>query len=404
MNEYIAPDRDVVSGHTRDGAPMNILQVCARYDPFTGGTETHVKEVSKRLRSMGHDVTILTTDPCHTLPAVQSVDDLLILRIRSWPAQRDFGFAPGVFKTIVLGEWDIVHLQGYHTLVAPLAMAAASRAGIPYVVSFHSGGHSSPARTIARGAQRRLLGPYLKRASRLVPVSQFEAGLFGNTLGLPPECFTVIPNGSDLSVSPPAVNEPASSDDGPLIVSVGRAEKYKGHHRLIQALPHLRKTYLNARLRIVGDGAYAQTLRQLASDMGLAHAVDVRGIAPSDRGAMARLLSHASIVALLSEYEAHPVALVEALSLGKKIIAADTSGMSELAAFSQVKTIPLSLSDDEVARAIADHIEAAVRPEAVAVPTWDECAQRLAHLYREVLASADVDTRATHQPSQAALC
>jgi hypothetical protein len=37
--------------------------VLARYSPYVGGTETHVHEVAKRMKTAGHDVTVLTTDP-----------------------------------------------------------------------------------------------------------------------------------------------------------------------------------------------------------------------------------------------------------------------------------------------------------------------------------------------------
>jgi len=46
---------------------------------------------------------------------------------------------------------------------------------------------------------------------------------------------------------------------------------------------------------------------------------------------MAEMLSQAMLVALLSEYEAHPVAVMEALALRRPVLVADTSGMRELA-------------------------------------------------------------------------
>lgn len=404
MYKHLDPEREVVLSQPRQDNALNILQVTARYAPFTGGTETHVKEVSTRLSSLGHHITILTTDPTHSLPSTESKDGVSIVRKHAWPIEKDYGFAPGLFRAIASGDWDIVHLQGYHTLVAPIAMTAALRARVPYVVSFHSGGHSSPARTLARGAQRRLLGPYLRRAAKLVPVSQFEARLFGNALGLGGDRFRIIPNGSNLTVSPAVDYGSAPAETGPLIVSVGRAERYKGHHRLIQALPYLRRTYPNARLRIAGDGAYAPALRQLADELGVSDVVKVQAIPSHDRDGMARLMSHASVVALLSEYEAHPVALIEALSLGKKILTADNSGMSELAQFPQVKTIPLTSSDEEVALSLGNHVERLNLVSDIAVPTWDDCAQRLDHLYREVIGGRRPEYRSVSPEIQVAGC
>jgi hypothetical protein len=90
-----------------------------------------------------------------------------------------------------------VHVQGVHTLVAPLAMFAAARSRVPYVVTFHTGGHSSWLRSALRPLQWRTLRPLLAGADRLIGVSAFEAKLFEGTLGLPPWRFVVIANGSE---------------------------------------------------------------------------------------------------------------------------------------------------------------------------------------------------------------
>ena len=91
--------------------------------------------------------------------------------LRAWPADYDLYFAPALYKWIRHGKWDIVHCQGYHTFVAPVAMAAAIAAHQRFVVTFHSGGHSSMLRRWLRPLQQLLLRPMLKRADRLIGVS-----------------------------------------------------------------------------------------------------------------------------------------------------------------------------------------------------------------------------------------
>src|SRR5512147_2912812 len=122
---------------------LRVLMVTPRYFPFMGGVENHVYEVARRLARLGVDITVLTTDTSGQLPADELVDGIKIKRVRAWPAQRDYYFAPGIYRFIRGGRWDIVHVQSYHTLVAPLAMFAARQARIPYVLTFHGGGHSS---------------------------------------------------------------------------------------------------------------------------------------------------------------------------------------------------------------------------------------------------------------------
>ncbi len=364
---------------------LRILMVSARFSPYAGGTETHVNEVGKRMAAAGHEVTILTTDPSRKLPHVEYRDGMTIRRVAAYPSNRDYYFALGLFPIITQGKWDIIHLQGYHTLVAPMTMVAAMIARIPYVVSFHSGGHSSQVRTSARGVQRLLLKPLLKRASRLIGVAQFEADFFSQSLGIDRNRFEVIPNGSQL----PKLTSPVEPRPDTLIVSPGRLERYKGHQHAITAMPKLLQSNPNMRLRIVGTGPYEPELQNLVQSMNLYDYVEIGGIPPEDRQGMARLLSQAALVVLFSEYEAHPVAVMEALSLGRSVLVADTSGLSEIARKGWVKAIPLTSTTDEVAAAILRQLAEPLVRHDITLPTWDDCALSILEVYQSVLKPDD---------------
>lgn len=362
--------------------PLRVLMVTPRYFPLIGGVETHVDQVARRLVQSGASVTVLTTDPGGKLAPREERNGVTIERVRAWPAERDYYFAPGLLNVIARGTWDLMHCQSYHTLVAPMAMAAALRSRLPYVVTFHGGGHSSDLRNKIRGAQWALLRPLLARAARLVAVARFEIGLYGQRLRVPTERFALIPNGADLPVTaqplPPLT-------DSPLIASVGRLERYKGHQRAIAALPEVLQRYPGARLRIVGGGPYEPQLWQLAHDLGVTDQVEIRGIAPTDRQGMAEVLTRASVVTLLSEYETHPIAAMEALAVGRPVVVADTSGLSELAQRGLARSVPLAASDAQVAAAILEQLERPLVPPHLDLPTWDNCAAGLLALYRSIV-------------------
>lgn len=357
--------------------PLRVLQVTARYYPFMGGVETHVYEVSRRMAHAGVDVTVLTTDPGRKLPAAEEHEGVHVRRVPAWPADRDYHLAPAIYGAIANGDWDIVHCQCYHTLVPPLAMAAALRAGIPYVLSFHSGGNSSAVRNVARSGQIALLRPLLVRARRLIAVSNFEADYFGHQLHLPKSKIVVIPNGSHL---PKVDNLDAQRDPG-LILSVGRLERYKGHHRVLEAMPAVLQQRPDVRLRIVGAGPYEQELRQIAVRLGVSDRVEIGSLPPSDRQAMARTLKQAGLVVLLSEYEAHPISVMESLAMGCSVLVADTSGLSELAERGLVRSIPLNSTPDQVAAAMLQQLRHPLLPAAVDLPTWENCTAELLDLY-----------------------
>jgi glycogen synthase len=382
---------------------MHVLMVAERYLPFMDGIETHVHEVAMGLARRGVQVTILTTDPSGDLPTHEMVGDVEVRRVRAWPANRDYYLAPDIARAILSEPWDLVHCQGVHTFVSPLAMLAALRARTPYILTFHTGGHPSRLRNAIRGLQWQALSPLLVRAERLVGVSRFEARLFARALRLDTGRVAVIPNGSSLlaGLHPPCPPAPAmgslpaglptvpqAGEGGakpPLVISAGRLERYKGHHRVLAALPLLRKSWPDARLLILGAGPYEAALRAQAQSLGVADAVEIRAIPPADRAGMAETLGQAAVVTLLSEYEAHPVAVMEAVAMRRPVLVADTSGLSELAEDGIARAIPLKSSPAQVAAALLGQIQDPLVPRQVAPRTWDDTVADLLNLYQSVV-------------------
>jgi len=359
---------------------LRVAMVATRTFPSIGGIESHVNEVAPRLAAAGASVTVLTTDPGWRLPATDQVAGAQLRRFRAWPAKADYSLAPGIYRAIRQGEWDLVHCQGYHTLTAPLAMRAAAAAGIPYLVTFHSGGHSSPLRNLLMRFQWKALRPQLARAGRLVAVSGFEADFFADRLRLPRDRFVVIPNGSNL----PEVSPPRPSRAGPLIASVGRLERYKGHHRVLAAFPRVLECFPKARLRIAGSGPEAHRLRRIADRLGIADRVTVGPVPSSDREGMASLLSQAALVVLLSEYESQAIAVHEALTLGRPVLVAYTSALRELADRSLAAAVPKDARADEIAAAVIRQLKQPWTAPTFQLPTWDGCASALFAIYQSI--------------------
>jgi glycosyltransferase involved in cell wall biosynthesis len=358
--------------------PAKILMVTPRYSPDTGGIETHVHEVSKRLVSAGNDVTVLTTDRNGGLPRLEQASGITVRRVRAWPRTKDFYLAPGIYSAVMNADCDIVHIQGYHTFVPPVAMLAAIRRGIPFLITFHSGGHSSRLRTLLRRTQWAALAPLVRRATRWIGVSKFEAELFTDSMGLPRDRVSVIRNGCEI----PGGVISASASRRPLIVSMGRLEHYKGHHRVIEAFPLVLRRFPDARLRVLGEGPYKARLSALVARLGLADVVEIAGIPPAQRGELATLVGAASLVTLLSDYEAHPISAMEALALGCPVLVTDCTGFIELIDEGWVKAIALKASTADVSDAIIAQLAAPRGPIAVNLPSWSTCTDRLLHLYR----------------------
>ena len=327
-----------------------IGMVATRCQPEIGGIESHVAAVAGRLAGRGYDLEVLTTDRTGRLPSIERTDGYVVRRFRAYPARRDWYLSPGLALAVLRSRYDVVHVQGIHTLVPPLAMIAAILRRLPFVLTFHTGGNSSSFRERARGTQFRLLAPLLRRARRLIGVSEYEVQRFDEILGT--GTVTLIRNGGSL----PALRSARPPEPG-LVISAGRLERYKGHHRLIEALPHLVERRPEARVEILGSGPYEAELRALAERLGVADRVTIRFVPPVDRAEMAESLARAEVVTLLSDYEAHPVAVMEALTAGRPVVVARTSGLTEMADMGWAVGVHADAGPEEVANAIVAQMQ-----------------------------------------------
>lgn len=376
--------RRLAAGDREDGAGRpRVLMVTPLSPLHQGGVERHVMEVSKRTAAAGAEVEVLCTEPGGPKLQEEERDGFKIRTVRAWPANRDWCLAPRIWREMSRRPWDVVHVQSYHTFVAPLAMLRALSLGIPYVVTFHGGGHSSEARNKVRGLQRALLRPLLKRAERLVAVARFEIEEYGGELGIPAAKFVLIPNGTDLAFSD-AGSANGKPEGPPVLASIGRLERYKGHHRVIDAFPFVLKREPEARLVIVGTGPYEGELRKQAQALGIAEKVEFTSTPPDQPAAMAELLQGISLVVLLSDFETHPLVALEAAAAGRRLLVADASGLGEFAADGFARPIPLDESPEGVAEAVIEELAKPPQTKRPQLSSWDECAAELLALYRSL--------------------
>ncbi len=368
----------------RPGRPLRVLMVAHKFVPDQGGIETHVLEVARRLNSRPEfDITVLTTDLSQTRPKDEVIEGVRTLRVPAYPKSKDYYLAPGIVPIVRGGGWDLVHQQGIHTLVPPTTMAAALSAKLPYVATFHTGGHSLEHRNALRSIQWRALGPLLSRADQLIGVSHFEAELVATQAGIDPSRVQVIRNGGGL----PPFDVPPQRIRG-LIVSSGRLVPYKGHHRVVEALPEIIKTVPEARLHIYGGGDAGNSnepeMRARAAELGVADRVEITQLPPEDREGMARALAESHVFAAMSDYEAHPVAVMEALSLGCTVVGLDIAGIGELVGEGWVQGVRPDADSAEVARAILRAMASPSPVDVAELPTWDTSANGLAEVYLRV--------------------
>ena len=359
---------------------LRVGMVSTRAQPEIGGVEAHVAEVAGRLVAHGYEIELLTTDRNGDLPRVERhPDGYTVRRFRSYPRRRDYYVSPGLFLAVLRAKVDLIHVQGVHTAVPPATMLAAWLRRRPYLLTFHTGGHSSALRERTRSAQWRVLAPLLRRANRLIGVSVYEGRRFDEILGWAPGTITVIRNGGSLPKVEGVAKVPGR------IISSGRVERYKGHHKVIEALPHLLADHPDAHVQVLGHGPYEADLMALAESLGVRDRVTIDFIPPVDRAAMAERVASASVMTLLSDYEAHPVAVMEALTAGTPAVVSRTSGLTELADAGLVLGVAQDATPEETADAIRRQLEDPIVPDPATLPTWETCVAGVADTYDSIV-------------------
>ena len=96
-------------------------------------------------------------------------------------------------------------------------------------------------------------------------------------------------------------------------------------------------------------------------------------------------LAEASVVASFSDYEAHPVAVMEALSVGRPVVGYASSGIGELVNEGLVFGVRPGSAAADAAESLVQMMTAQEARPVTNLPTWDKTAAQLAATYRTLL-------------------
>ena len=221
---------------------------------------------------------------------------------------------------------DLLH--AHLPLTGALARAAAR--GLPTRVIYTE--HS--VQENYRGATRWANAATYGWQTRVVAVSEGVRSSAVRRIGEPARALTrVVPNGVDFerldreaSVRP--FPPPPPGPRGCLRVLVpARLVPVKGHDVLLDAVEQLaERPFPPLELWLAGDGPRRQAIEARISGGPLAETVHLLG----PRQDIFSLMRAADVVALPSRHEGHPLALLEALSLGCAVLATRVGGVPEI--------------------------------------------------------------------------
>ena len=112
-------------------------------------------------------------------------------------------------------------------------------------------------------------------------------------------------------------------------MAVGRFAEQKGFGLLVRAFARARAERPHLRLTLVGDGPLRPQIEAMLAAAGLGGAVELAGW--QDRAGVRRALAAADALVVPSFAEGLPVVMMEAMALGRPVVATIIAGIPELA-------------------------------------------------------------------------
>ncbi len=303
-------------------------------------------------------------------------------------SELDIAAARWMRRAILANDVEIVHAHTAHA-VALAAMAV----------------RRTPARMVLtrRTAFRLRANPFTRwkyrRASAMIAISERvkEMLVVG---GMSQATIEVIPSGvpMDREVVPGSRVELGVSMDAPLTVLVGALAREKDPLTFVRAVAVARERVATLRALIVGDGPLRAAVESEVEELGLSDTLRLTG----HRTDADSLIAAADLLVLCSREEGLGSVLLDAMALGKPVVATDAGGIPEIVVPGETGLlVPVGdhrAMGNAIARVLADRELAARLAEGARAraPRYSmaEVVARTAALYERVLSESRAGSRA----------
>lgn len=219
------------------------------------------------------------------------------------------------------GKPDVIHA---HSILnaAVLAREISEKENIPYVITEHFTGY---ARGILSKSELRLASRVADGASELLAVSKPFCLLLDQVLSNGKEQWKEMPNLVEQRFLEKPLNLNGGDEGAPFtFINVSILDPKKGVHHLIEAFSRAFPDDQSVKLEIGGDGDERNRLEELAKRLGVSDRVIFLG--RLERSQVLEYMSHANALVVASSYETFGVVVIEALALGKPVIATRCGG------------------------------------------------------------------------------
>jgi phosphatidylinositol alpha-mannosyltransferase len=369
------------------------IALVSPYDfAYPGGVVNHISCLEQQFTRMGHEVKIIAP----ASKAMHTLGDRFI-RIgtpRSIPVSGSVAritisvrLEKQINEVFAREKFDICHL--HEPLMPTLCTTTLRLKHVPMVGTFHASG-ARPWYTWCTPLGKWYLDRWFRKLDGRIAVSPSARDYINSYF---PAEYTIIPNGVDTNHFHPDVapiTEPCNGNFN--ILFVGRMERRKGFKYLLKAYQKVKKQAPNCTLTAVGPGArLKRRYERRARRQGL---TDVKFHGYATYSDLPRHYKAADVVCFpATGCESFGIVLLEAMAVGKPIIATDITGYANVMTDGAEGIAVPPHSSRKLAEAIMkllrdeslrEQMAARGRPKALQYD-WSQVAGRLLDYYRETL-------------------
>lgn len=245
------------------------------------------------------------------------------------------------------GPFDLIFCG--HLFMTPLAAALSTLLRVPFWLQLHG----VDAWERPRGLSGRLAG----RARLVTAVSRYTRARFLEWADCDPSTVRILPNTFDPKFAPGpkplSLVERHALSGRKVLLTVARlsaVERYKGHDRIIAAMPAILRHEPSAVYLIVGDGDDRPRLEALARETGLTDRVIFAGNVPQQE--LADYYRLADAFAMPSTGEGFGIVFLEAAAAGLPVVGGNRDGSVDALADGEIGTLVDPLDEEALAAAL----------------------------------------------------
>ncbi|MEW6187786.1 MAG: glycosyltransferase family 4 protein [Thermodesulfobacteriota bacterium] len=342
--------------------PLRICLLSYRSNPHCGGQGVYIKNLSRALKNLGHEVEVVSGPPdplleddipVHHLPGLDLYNPEALFRVPSlkelidpvnflewlgvstagFPEPQTFGLRARRFLRDKFDRYDIIH-DNQSLSFSLLEM----QKGLPVLATIHHPitvdrrldieAAPTPWKKLKQVRWYSFVGMQKKvsrKISKVITVSEFAKKDICREFGIPADRFKVVPNGinTDLFYPLPEIER----EKNRLIVTNSADMPLKGLDYLLMAVKRVSETH-EVNLTVVGEPKKKSRIIQMIKDLDIGPRVTFTG--RIDNGNFVRWYARATIAVVPSLYEGFGLPAGEAMACGVPVISSSGGALPEV--------------------------------------------------------------------------